>query len=136
MFELCCTLNVVPCPLGFELPDCLANYARCDLRDGCTILAITTRTETVMINEEQSQRFQVRSIKKFFSSETKPKSKLPCGRDQPRNRLYGRSFSPNNSQCVRSWLISKAAASPCCHSEKNFMRKEQHRQMEFALIFR
>ena len=79
MFELRYAPNVVSCPLGFELPDCLANYARCDLRDARTILAITTRTETAMINEEQSQRFQIRSIKKFFSSRPKPKSKLPCG---------------------------------------------------------
>jgi hypothetical protein len=131
MFELCYTPNVVSCPLGFELPDCLANYARCDLRDARTILAITTRTETVMNKRSTVAKNPGRSIKKIFSSETKTKSKFPCGCDQPRNRRHVRSFSPNNSQCIRSWLILKAAASPCCHSEKIFMRKEQHRQLKF-----
>ncbi len=79
MFELCDTPNVVSCPLGFELPDCLANYARCDLTDARTILAITTRTETVRNKRRTVAKNPGLSFKKIFSSETKPKSKFPRG---------------------------------------------------------
>ena len=68
MFELCYAPNVVSCPLGFELPDCLANYARCDLRDARTILAITTRNESAMkIRRNSRKRFQIRLIKTLSS---------------------------------------------------------------------
>ena len=56
MLELCYPPNVVSCPLGFELPDCLANHAWCDLRDARTILAITTRKESAMKIRRNSRK--------------------------------------------------------------------------------
>jgi hypothetical protein len=89
MLEPYCTPNLVPRSLGFELTNCLANYAWYDLRDARTILAITTRIELVMKKGQAKKipRIDETNIRNVLAlNRTNRLSHCSCGRNKSRSR--------------------------------------------------